>query len=226
MTNFNTNNLIFYEKENSELEKIIIKNGKKVEIKRGTIFKNEGDDLRDIFFIINGRTRHYMMDEMGMEKILYVLTKGWFFGESNLILDQVKTSLYSVAEVDTTIYIISNDIATHLIDTNKLFRDSVIQSFAYKTIILRNEIENLVFNSAKDRLKRFFCANVNLDEISDEEWININTKYTHYEIGLLVGSSRVTVTKMIANLAESNFLRIVNNRIQINKNEYFKFIES
>ena len=40
-----------------------------------------GDDFNGVFYIKSGRTRHYMANDDGLEKVLYTLTDGWLFGE-------------------------------------------------------------------------------------------------------------------------------------------------
>ena len=99
-----------------------------------------------------------------------------------------------------------------------------MKAFAFKTIVMRYEIENIIFNPVKDRIKRFLCTNVNYDNLNDSDWIDIDTEYTHYEIGVLIGCTRVTVSKMLNELAKKGFIRVVNKRIQISKECYLDYI--
>ena len=47
-----------------------------------------------VYYIAEGRTRHYMMAGDGTEKILYTLSAGWFYGETPVSL-QEPTGLFS-----------------------------------------------------------------------------------------------------------------------------------
>lgn len=221
----NKKNLTFSPNENIELEKIIRQDAKLIEVPKKKIFMYPDEEIDYIYFINKGKTRHFMSNSDGAEKILYVLTKGWFFGESSFVLGYEKTSLYSQAEIDTSLYLISKDRASTLMGENKIFRDAIIKCFAFKTMILRYELENILFNPAKDRIKNFLCINVNKDKVYDSDWFDINSKYTHREIGVLVGTSRVTVSKMLQELIKDGFIRGINNKIQINKTKYFNYID-
>lgn len=220
----NKRNLTFSINENQELENIVKEHGNVVEIPSNKIFMYPGEELEYLYFIQEGKTRHYMTDLNGAEKILYVLNKGWFFGEAAFTLNYSETSLYSKTETDTILYLIGKEKSQSLLDNSKVFRQGVMQSFAFKTMILRYEIENILFNPSKDRIKTFLCVNVNYHNINNSDWIDIDCEYTHYEIGVLVGCTRVTVSKMMHKLAKEGFIRIINNKIQINKKMYYDYI--
>jgi len=220
----NKRNLTFSANENPALEKVIKENSSRVAIPKNKIFIYQGEKLNYLYFIKEGKTRHYMADPNGAEKILYVLTKGWFFGEASLVLDYNETTLYSQAETDTVLCLIEWKKAKDLLDNNKTFREGVLKSFAFKTMILRHELENVLFTPAKDRIKTFLCLNINHEKPDKEEWLDIATEYTHYEIGVLVGCTRVTVTKIMQELMKEGFIRVINNKMQINREKYFEFI--
>ena len=110
-----------------------------------------------VYYIITGRTRHYMIGTDGTEKILYTLSDGWFYGETPLSLRE-STGLFSQAEVETRVRIIPYQDYEILLDTNKVFREAILESYSKKMLIMRHEIESLAFNSCKDRLKRLFCS--------------------------------------------------------------------
>lgn len=220
----NKRNLKFSINENKELEKIVKENGTIMKIPAKKTFMLPGEDFEYLYFIQEGTTRHYMVDINGGEKILYVLNQGWFFGEAALVLNYKETTLYSKTETDTILYLIDKEKAQILLDRNKVFRQAIMESFAFKTMILRYEVENIVFNPSIDRIKMFLCLNVVPESIDDSPWIDVDSKYTHYEVGVLVGCTRVTVSKMLNKLAKESFIRLVNNQIQINKKMYYDYI--
>ncbi len=80
---------------------------------------------------------------------------------------QEPTGLFSKAEVKTQIYIIPLYTYERLVDTNKMFRDAIMENILKKMLIQRHEIENLTFNSCKDRLKRLFCSTADTDRLID-----------------------------------------------------------
>lgn len=218
--NLSKTNLTFSINQCEELDKIIRANGKKLIIPEKQIFMNSQDEFDGIYYIMDGCTKHSMSNSEGIEKVLYVLTRGWFFGETSHILGYKSTTIFSQAEVETTLYKIKNDDVNILLDQNKVFRDAFLKGIAHKTIMLRYEIDNLLFNSCKDRIKRQLCTSVDTQKVIDYHWYGLNTRFTHYELGVMVGGSRVTVSKLLKELCDEGFIRIVNRRAQVSISEY------
>lgn len=189
------------------------------------MFLEPGEMTNGIYYVAEGRTRHYMMSPDGMEKILYTLSAGWFFGETPCDL-QLPTGLYSKTEVKTTIYKIPMQTYEQLLVRNRLFREAIHASYAKKMLIMRHEIESLAFHSVKDRLKRLFCSTADTTSKVEGNWYKLRVSYTQYEVSTIVGGARVTVSKLINELCAEGFIRMLNRSVQINVNEYEKFIRS
>lgn len=208
-----------------ELEQLIEKNSKTITYFPRQVISEPGDCLNYIYYIKSGRTRHTIINLDGDEKILYTLSDGWFFGEAPNDLEK-ETGLRSIAETKTVLCQIQSETYHQLMDTNKLFRDTILQSYAQKIMILRYEIENLSFNSCKSRLKRLFCSVVDSSVVIDGQWYKLKVKYTQYELGIIVGSARVTISKMINELCNENSIRLINRQLQVHKSVYDAYLET
>ena len=204
-----------------DVEKLILANSSRMNVPAKKVFHVPGDALNGVYYIVDGRTRHYMVAMDGTEKTLYTLTAGWFFGETPCSLHE-PTGLYSMAEQDTTIAVIPPEVYNRLMDESKAFRDAILTSYSRKMQILRHEVENLTFNSCKDRLKRLICSVADTSTLVDGKWYNLKVHYTQYEISTIVGGARVTVTKLLNELCAEGFLRIVNRRIQVSQASYLQ----
>lgn len=210
---------------NDELESIMEKYAVKSNFPAKTVLYEPCNVIDAIFYIKSGRTKHYVINEDGSEKMLYTLSPGWFFGECAVLLDQ-ETCVYSATEIPSQIYKISRDNFNMLIDENKHFRNAVLRCCVQKVLILTYEVENLSFNSCKDRLKRLFGSFVDKDNIEEAGWYNIKISYTHYDLGVIIGATRVTVSKLVHELCEENYIRIVNRKTQVNIAEYKRYMGS
>lgn len=180
--------------------------------------------LRGIYYIAEGRTRHYMVGDDGTEKILYTLSDGWFFGETPCSL-QEPTGLFSKTEIKTKIEIIPWSAYQKLLDTNRMFRNAILESYSNKMLILRHEIENLTFNSCKNRLKRLFCSAADTAHLIDGGWYALKVRYTQYELSTIVGGARVTISRLMNELCDDGFIRMLNRSAQVNAEAYRKFTE-
>lgn len=210
--------------KSKQLEGLIRLHSKTVVYPARKIFLEPGMVLKGIYYIADGRTKHYMVGLDGTEKILYTLSSGWFYGETPNSLRE-PTGLFSQAEEKTEICIIPQAEYEWLLDTNKAFRNAILESCANKMLIMRHEIENLSFNSSKDRLKRFFCATVDVTNLQEGKWYPVKVHYTQYELSTIVGAARVTISKLMNELCDEGFIRLLNRNVQVNKTEYEKMIQ-
>lgn len=202
-----------------ELEALLAPCSTALEIPAKKVFLKPGDRLNGVYYVAEGRTRHYIIGVDGAEKALYTLSAGWFYGETPCTLDD-PTGLYSKTEVKSRLLCIPLGQYERLLNENEMFRNAILYSYAKKLRILRQEIENLVFSSCKDRLKRLYCTTADTAHTVDGQWYDMKVNYTQYEIGTIVGAARVTVSKLINELCDDGFLRIVNRRTQIHIPDY------
>jgi len=210
---------------NRELDELIRSVAQEVVYPARFVFSVPGKKMEHIYYIKKGRTKHYMDNGEGVVKLQYTLTTGWFFGETPFFLG-VPTGLYSQTETAATLYRIPPDQCGRLMRESDLFRDTIIQSCSRKMLILRYEIANLTFNSCKNRLKRLYCSSVDTKNIADPGWYGLRISYTHSELGEILGSARVTVSRQIGELCNEGFLRMVNRRAQVNIAKYQEYVAS
>ncbi len=210
---YNQSNLLLDPLDAPALERVLLQYGTVKQLPPRQIFSMPGDQLDGLIYIQEGITRHYLMSIDGMEKLLYQLPKGWFFGEL-CCWSGLRTGVYSQAYTKATLITIPFKSAHMLADANEVFRSTILQCLTFKTLILRNEIENISFYSVKERIKRLFLAAAE-EKPTEGHWHSLKIAYTHAMLGSIVGASRVTISKVFNELRLEGFLRTVNNRIQI-----------
>lgn len=200
----------------------------KLTVPAKTVLLSPNDDLPGIYYIHSGSTRHYTISMDGIEKIMYVLSRGWFFGEPSFFM-QVKTGLYCTAETDVELWLLQKSKASEVFEKFSIIRETMFQCLTYKVLFLRHETESLCFNSCEERLLRTICMATDQSELIDQKWYGLKIQYTHYELGILIGSVRVTVSRLLNKLCSEDILRLVNHKIQINAKAYqecvYRFFE-
>lgn len=208
----------------SQLEDLILPISIKCNFPKKHIFSQPGEVIDGIYYIYKGSTKHYMISEDGVVKLLYVLSRGRFFAESPYFLN-IPTGLYSETVDDCILYKIPNESVNKLMATSKNFRDHIIRGYSEKCLILRYEIANLSFNNSKDRLKQIFCSLIDYkNSEKDSQWYDLEKHFTHQELGEIIGTTRVTISRQINELCNKNFLRIINRKYQLNKKMANKFL--
>ncbi len=222
--NFTGSNLTFQPYYDKTIDDLICANSSRVEVPSKKIFLSPGDKIDYVYYLKQGETMHYMINPDGIEKILYKLTHGWLFGETALFLGHT-TGLHSQAVTDVVLQRMDGALVRKLFRDNTLFANYIVRNCCSKLLILRYEIENLTFNSCKNRIKRFYAASVDKAHMTDEGWYNVKVHSTHYELGIIVGAARVTVSKLINELCDEKFIRVINRNVQVNIKSYDAYME-
>lgn len=208
---------------NPELEQIVRQAGAPQIVSARHTILEAGEPSRGVYYILNGRTRHFMLNAEGSEKILGVLSEGYFFGELDYLLE-TDNSIYVMAEDQTELVYLSKKKVASLLETNALFGTEFMRSLAIKTRMLRNEVESLVFSTSKERLLQLIYSNTDPSFAFDGRWYQVKRNYTIQEIGTILGISRVTVSKLVNEFCGDGIVRIVNRRMQVNIRQYNQFI--
>jgi CRP/FNR family cyclic AMP-dependent transcriptional regulator len=225
MQHFLNTSYTFPMEKNPSLEELLRRHSTERSLPSKSQFLEVGETLDGVYYIHQGRSKHYILGEDGSEKILYSLSAGWFFGETPLFLHE-PTGLISETMEPSILWKVSFNTYERLFDENKLFRDAIMHSMSRKMLIMRYEIENLVFNPCKQRILQLMCSTVDTRSLEEGKWYNLLTHYTQYEISTIIGSARVTTSKLINELCLEGHLRILNRKIQVSKATYENLLES
>lgn len=208
-----------------ELSRLIQSVSVPLELKPKEIFASPYINPESMFFIQSGKTKHYFCTDNGAVKVLFFLCPGWIFGETTYFMAQ-ETGIYSQAHTDCLIYKFDAATCSRLLQESDLFRRKLMECLSKKTLLYRTEIENLAFIPAKDRLKSLFCSMVMPEPVIDGNWLQLRTSCTHSELGEIIGTTRVTISRLISELSREKFCRNINHAIQINRAQYLEFMEN
>ncbi len=201
---------------NLEVNELIARYAKRRELPGKKIFVNPGDIIDSIYYIHTGRTRHYMINNDGVEKISYILNNGWFLREGVFVrhTPNMLAERFSITEIPTVLYVIDRKCYDKLLQYPE-FSNELLHSSTTKNDLLRRELESIVFDTAKDRLLKLFAASIKPTLIIDDHWHELKISYSHQEIAAILGVNRVTISRLIATALKDGDLRTLNSRIQI-----------
>jgi len=224
----NSNVLVdFHSCLNPQVGDLIVKNAKRRDLPAKTIFVRPGDPVDSIYYIHKGKTRHYMINTDGSEKVSYILNDGWFLREGTFLQPDTPTfaERFSVTEMPTTFYIIDKPCYDKLI-RNPEFSQELLRSSTTKNLMLRREMESMVFDSAAERVLKLLAVSANLSETVDRHWHRLKIAYTHQELAAIIGVNRVTVSRVMASFSKTGEIRMVNQKIQIHKDVVARLLSS
>ncbi|MBQ3425167.1 MAG: Crp/Fnr family transcriptional regulator [Clostridia bacterium] len=211
--------------QNPALEALIRRQATAITLPAKKIISEAESPCEGVYYIAGGQTRHYLLGADGTEKVILVLSAGWFFQEVDLIL-QTHVRLYAVTEEKSELLFIPREVFVTLMHKEPLFSEAIHRSQALKAAILLGEIESTAFHTGKDRLLKLFYHNTDPSFPFDGKWYSLKKPYTQQELGTMLGVSRVTVSKFINEFCDDGIIRIVNRRMQINIDHYNRLDEA
>ena len=205
--------IVFQNLDPEELELLCANSYAKL-YEKGEVIFFENDSVKKLYLLVNGKVKLSMLSADGKEKVLTILQEGDIFGELSLF-DEDPHPLTAEVMDDARLLIIPwNEMEKMIIDRPSL-AIKIIEALAKKTRLLTSQVRELVFQDAAGRLASLISRLADDFGREIEEGTVIDLVLTHQEIANLIGSSRVTVTKLINRFIDEGLLTIKKRKIII-----------
>jgi len=205
--------IVFQNLDSEELELLCANSYSKVYEKDEVIFF-ENDSVKKLYFLINGKVKLSMLSAEGKEKVLTILQEGDIFGELSLF-DEDPHPLTAEVMDDARLLIIPWNEMEKMIIKRPTLAIKIIEALSKKTRLLTSQVRELVFQDAAGRLASLISRLAEDFGREIEAGTVIDLVLTHQEIANLIGSSRVTVTKLINKFIDEGMLTIKKRKIII-----------
>ena len=176
--------------------------------RKGETVFHQGDPGDALFIVASGSVKVVLPSDEGAEPaIVAVLGPGEFFGEL-AILDGAPHSATIVAIEPTETLVLHRDAFLALIDEQPQLRRALLASLATEIRRLTGHVEDLHFLDLPGRLSsRILRLSVDCEPEPDGS-IRIPWPYTQSELAGMIGGSRQSVNRLLADLAEEGLVRI------------------
>jgi CRP/FNR family cyclic AMP-dependent transcriptional regulator len=197
-----------------EMIDLIHELGVKESFPPATTFHAPYMDTNRFYFIHKGRCRVYITSEDGREKIMAILDENAFFGSTQLITRR-NEDLFIVSDSPVVLYSIDAKSFWNLMSTNLKFRDMILNQLSNLFSATTKQLGAVTFRTCKERLYAILLKNIDEDSSKDGSWYQLRRKVTQNDLSKLIGASRFTVTKLIAELSEDGLVRTINNKMEI-----------
>lgn len=205
--------LIFSKLEWDEVKLICERAYEKRYYKNEVIFF-ENDNDQKLYILVAGRVKLSMLSPDGKEKVLTILQEGDIFGEMSLF-DQDPHPLTAEVVEDARLVILPFKDLETIIMKNPKVAIKIIEALAKKTRLLTSQIRELVFQDAEGRLASLLTRFVEEFGVEVKSGKMIDLILTHQEIANLLGSSRVTVTKLLNQFIDEGVIKIYKRKIVV-----------
>ncbi|SFL08129.1 Crp/Fnr family transcriptional regulator [Halanaerobium salsuginis] len=204
---------VFQNLDHEELEMFCQNSYARIYEKEEVIFF-ENDSVKKLYLLVKGKVKLSMLSAEGKEKVLTILQEGDIFGELSLFDEDPHPLTAEVMETARLLVIPWHELEKMIIQKPSL-AIKIIEALAKKTRLLTSQVRELVFQDAAGRLASLLSRLAEDFGRKIEDGTVIDLVLTHQEIANLIGSSRVTVTKLINRFIDEGLMTIKKRKIII-----------
>lgn len=184
----------------SELQQIFENETPVVKYSKGDILYYQGDTANCFFYLKKGKVKVFMTSEDGMEKTLSTATHGEILGEAAFFEKMPRVSCAS-ALTNVEVVMINSDKLLLLIKEKPEIALELLGVQAARVRMLSTQIDSITFFSAEERIAQLLLQS------SQKEDENNVVYLTHEEIGNIIGTSRVTVSKILSSFVKKGYIK-------------------
>ncbi|MFM2154498.1 MAG: hypothetical protein RL382_399 [Actinomycetota bacterium] len=178
-----------------------------VRISKGTVLFAEGDEGDHLYVISDGKLKLGTSSGDGRENLLSILGPGEMFGELSLFDPGPRTST-ATAVTDAKLLSLGQEKLIPWLATNPQVSLQLLARLAQRLRRTNEAVGDLVFSDVPGRVAK---ALIDLGERfgkQTDEGLFVHHDLTQEELAQLVGASRETVNKALADFAGRNWLKL------------------
>lgn len=181
---------------------------------KGEVVFFESNDDDKLYILLAGRVKLLMLSPEGKEKVLTILQEGDILGEISLFERDKHPITAEVIEEARLVMVDLVDLEA-IIMKNPRVAIKIIEALSRKTRLLTSQIRELVFQDAEGRLASLLRRLMEDFGINVKSGRMINLVLTHQEIANLIGTSRVTATKLVNQFVDEGIIKIYKRKLVI-----------
>jgi CRP/FNR family transcriptional regulator, cyclic AMP receptor protein len=175
------------------------------QVSRGDYIIERHDTSRRLFFLLSGQVRMLDMNRQGQEIALAIIDAPTHFGEL-AVIDGYPRSAAVQATTRCEIASISPKDAETLIYSVPLVSKRVMQNMA--AVIRKNNLHRLVLQQQNiaNRLASYLLGQLPVG-INSTQKVCIKNMPTQYDLGILLGTTRESISRAFSQLAEEGLIK-------------------
>jgi CRP-like cAMP-binding protein len=178
-----------------------------VKLSRGQVLFKEGDEGDQLFVVVDGKLKLGTTSNDGRENLLSILGPGDMFGELSLFDPGPRTAT-ATAVVDSKLLALGNDQVIGWVKEHPQVSLQLLGRLAQRLRKANDVLSDLVFADVPGRVAK---AIIELGErfgAKKDDGLHVNHELTQEELAQLVGASRETVNKALADFATRGWVKL------------------
>jgi CRP/FNR family transcriptional regulator/CRP/FNR family cyclic AMP-dependent transcriptional regulator len=183
--------------------------------RRGETIFHQDDPGDSLYIVESGAVKIVLPSpEGGEEAIIATLGRGDFFGEL-AILDGAPHSATAVALEPTETLVLHKDAFGRLIDTDRSLRMALFAGLTAELRRLTGHVEELHFLDLPGRLARRIVRLARERQPDATGEIVLEWPYTQSELAAMIGGTRQTVNRLLADFIEQGLIRFERDQLVV-----------
>jgi CRP-like cAMP-binding protein len=185
-----------------------------VYLEKDEIFYAPGDTNEKLFILRKGRVRVFKLTAR-REFTLAMIEPGTVFGEMSLTAQRLHGA-YAQAMAPSEVTVMGNEELKRLIKEHPEVGLSLVDLLGERLNIQEGRMADLAFKEVCPRLASLLLGLVESEGVvGSDARIKIPTRYTHWQLGTMIGANREAVTNAFAGLQEAGAVELVRRQIHI-----------
>lgn len=184
---------------------------RELSFRKHAVLMTEGDAGESMYVIKSGSVKVFVSDDEGRELVLYQQGMGAVIGDISLLDDEPRSASVSTLE-PTTALMIGKQAFLECLRTSPEMAINIIRSLTQR---LRDATEGSrslaldnVYRRLADKLQELCTGDEEVPRATPR-------KYSHQELGNMIGASREMVGKVMAELVKGEYLEVRDGRIHL-----------
>ena len=178
-----------------------------VKISKGGILFKEGDEGEHVYVIVDGKLKLGTSSGDGRENLLSILGPGEMFGELSLFDPGPRTAT-ATAVTDSRLLSLANDQVIGWVTEYPQVSLQLLGRLAQRLRRTNEGLSDLVFSDVPGRVAKALIDLGSRFGLEKDDGLHVNHDLTQEELAQLVGASRETVNKALADFAGRGWVRL------------------
>ncbi len=173
--------------------------------KTGELVYGPSRTPRQVYVLEDGLVRLFRVTATGSEFTLGYVRPGEIFGETSVLSDRSREG-FGQARVASRILHVPRAAFIAMLRVHNAVLYSITGRLAQRVIDLQSRVQDLVSLDARRRLARFLLRIGMEHGHRDDAGLTIGLPLTHEEIGMMIGTSRQTVSLLLRELTDAGLV--------------------
>ena len=178
-----------------------------VKLRRGEVLFHEGDSGDKLYIVLDGKVKLGRTSSDGRENLLAILGPGQMFGELSLF-DPGPRSATVTAVTDASFYSLAHDDLLRWLDGRPGVARGLLAQIAGRLRKANDVNADLVFSDVPGRVAKALLDLASRFGRTADDGVHVHHDLTQEELAQLVGASRETVNKALADFASRGWVRL------------------